>query len=241
MSHLKNQTGHYPTWFYNEFQQVGVDFAEVAQVIAYDRNQSSSGVAAKQKLVTQLGISSGDTVIDFGCGTGTFTVQAALAGAKVYAVDVSQTMLDYARRKAETAGVSESIEFHHGGFLTYEHEAAPVDFIVTQSAFHHLPDFWKTVALLRMVAMLRTGGLFYLWDTVFSFAPAEYQTQIDAWIDRVAKPVGQGWTAQDFAAHVREEYTTFGWILERMLRQAGLTIERANYPSSEYAEYICRK
>jgi len=230
-----------PAWLYDEFQQVGIDFAEAAQVVAYDRNQSASGVATKRQLVTQLGITSGDTVIDFGCGTGTFTIQAALAGAKVYAVDVSQAMLEYAQQQAETIGVAESIEFHHGGFLSYEHEAAPVDFIVTQVALHHLPDFWKSVALLRMAAMLRSGGVFYLWDTVFSFAPAQYQTQIDAWIDRVSRPMGEGWTAQDFATHVREEYTTFGWILERMLKQSGLTIERANYPSSEYAEYFCRK
>jgi len=84
-------------------------------------------------------------------------------------------------------------------------------------------------------------GNFYLWDTMFSFHPTEYQTRIDAWIQRVAKPPGEGWTTDDFATHVREEYTTFSWILERMLTDAGFTVETANYVTLEYAEYVCRK
>lgn len=230
-----------PTWLYNELQQIGTDFEDTAQVAVFDRNQTSSSVAAGQKLIAQLGILAGDTVIDVGCGTGTFTIQAALAGAKVYAVDVSQAMLNHAYEKAKKAGVAGCIEFHRGGFLTYEHQSAPVDFIVTQSALHHLPDFWKAIALLRMASMLRNGGIFYLWDTVFSFPLADYQTHIDTWIEQVAKPADEGWTAQDFETHVREEYTTFGWILERMLRQAGLKIETAEYTNLAYAEYVCRK
>lgn len=89
--------------------------------------------------------------------------------------------------------------------------------------------------------MLKQNGVFYLWDTVFSFPPSEYQTRINRWIQRVAKPPGESWTTHDFETHVREEYTTFGWILERLLTDAGLTIETANYLTSEYAEYVCRR
>lgn len=230
-----------PAWLYSEFQQIGTDFEDAAQVAVYDRNQSSSNPQAEQELLTKLGIASGDTVIDFGCGTGTFAVQAALIGAQVHAVDVSRVMLRYAQQKAEVAGVFDRIQFHHQGFLTYEHDAPPVDFIVTKSALHHLPDFWKMVALLRMALMLKDGGMLYLRDAIFSFDPADYRLRINAWIERVAKPQGEGWTTQDFETHVREEYTTFGWIIEQMLTQAGFEVEIADYPTSEYAEYVCRK
>lgn len=30
---------------------------------------------------------------------------------------------------------------------------------MTRVALHHLPDFWKQVALLRMNAMLKMGGM----------------------------------------------------------------------------------
>lgn len=188
-------------WFYNELQQVGVDFEDKAQVEAYDRNQRSSA-EAEQALIDRLGISQGHIVIDLGTGTGTFAIQAALSGAHVQAVDVSSVMLAYAQQKARSAG-AKNIQFHHSGFLTYEH-TNPADFIVTKAALHHLPDFWKMVAFLRMATMLKDGGILYLQDAVFSFAPSEYRSRINTWIERVAQPTGEGFTASDFEMHVRE-------------------------------------
>ena len=121
-----------PKWFYDEFQQSGVDFEDTAQVEAFDRNQRSSSEQAEQALIEWLGISAGHTVIDLGAGTGTFAIQAGKAGAYVHAVDVSPTMLAYAQKKARAAN-AENVEFHHAGFLTYEHQGNPVDFIVTKN------------------------------------------------------------------------------------------------------------
>jgi len=229
-----------PGWFYNDLQQVGVDFEDTTQVAVYDRNQKSSTPEAEQALIERLGIAAGDTVIDLGTGTGTLAIQAALVGAKVYAVDVSQAMLTYARQKATASGV-ESIEFHHAGFLTYEHQGNLADFIVTKSALHHLPDFWKMVALLRMASMLKAGGILYLRDVVFSFQPGEYRDRLDAWIERAAKPAGEGFTVSDYETHVREEHSTFSWIVEGMLIRAGFKIEVAEYLTPEIAHYICTK
>lgn len=229
-----------PAWFYNDLQQVGVDFDDTAQVAAFDRNQTSSTQEAEQALVKYLGISTGHTVIDFGAGTGTFAIQAALADAYVYAVDVSKTMLALAQKKAYDAN-AKSIEFHHSGFLTYKHKAKLVDFVVTKAALHHLPDFWKMVAFLRMAAMLKDGGVLYLRDVIFSFPPAEYQTHIDAWIEKAAKPAGEGFTTSDFEMHVREEHSTFAWIIEGMLSKVGFKIETVDYISPTTAQYVCRK
>lgn len=230
----------FPGWYYDELKQIGTDFENPAQVAAFDRNQKSSSIEAEQALIKRLGISQGHTVIDIGCGTGTFAISSALVGASVHAVDVSQVMLTYARQKAQSLNVV-NIKFHHTGFLTYEHQADAVDFIVTKSALHHLPDFWKMVALLRIASMLKDDGIFYLRDVIYSFNPAEYQSHINTWIEKVAKPAGEGFTKQDFETHVREEYTTFGWIIEGMLKQAGFEIEVADYFSPTSAQYVCRK
>lgn len=76
---------------------------------------------------------------------------------------------------------------------------------------------------------------------VFSFPPADYEASINQWIRQVAKPEGEGWTAQDFELHVREEYSTFGWIIEEMLIRAGFELVEANYLSPTYAECLCTK
>lgn len=227
------------SWLYDEFRQIGTDFEDSAIVENYDRNQQSATIEKQQALITKLGITAEHTVIDLGCGTGTFATQAALVGATVHAVDVSASMLTHAQRKAQLLGVNR-IQFHHQGFLTYEHVARSADFIVTQAALHHLPDFWKMVAFLRMADMLKIGGVLYLWDAIYSFPPANYQIQINAWIEQAAKPAGVGWTATDFVTHVRDEYTTFSWVIEQMLEQAGFAIEALNRPTSTVSEYVCR-
>lgn len=45
-----------PGWFYNELQQIGVDFEDTAQVEAFDRNHKSSSPEAERSLIQRLGI-----------------------------------------------------------------------------------------------------------------------------------------------------------------------------------------
>ena len=136
----------WPVWYFDEIKQIGVDFEDLEEVAAYDRNQGTSA-EKDRRIVERLGIGSEDVVIEFGCGTGMFALQAALAGADVHAVDVSKVMLEYANRRALEAKVR-SIQFHHAGFLSYEHASGSADFVVTKAAFHHLPDFWKALRSL---------------------------------------------------------------------------------------------
>ncbi len=73
----------FPVWYYDELKQVGVDFEDTAQVELYDNKQKSNTPEVNQALIKRLGISKGNAVIELGCGTGTFAIQAALSGAKV--------------------------------------------------------------------------------------------------------------------------------------------------------------
>ncbi len=143
-------------WTFDEFKQIGVDFADPEQVKTYDARQQTN-IAREKQLVDRLGITADDTVIEFGPGTGAFALAAAATGAHVIAVDISKAMLDYGRSKA--VGLT-NIEFVHGGFLSYKHEGQPANFVVTKFAFHHLPDFWKAIALQRINKMLQKGGTF---------------------------------------------------------------------------------
>ena len=54
-------------------------------------------------------------------------------------------------------------------FLTYDHAGPPADVVDSRHALHHLPDFWKAMALSRIAGMLRSGGVLRLWDVVYAF------------------------------------------------------------------------
>jgi hypothetical protein len=41
-----------------------------------------------------------------------------------------------------------------------------VDAVVTTLALHHLPDFWKGMALKRVHGMLKRGGRLYIHDVI---------------------------------------------------------------------------
>lgn len=228
----------FPKWYYNELEQVGVDFENQTEVEAYDRNQPSNAAEECLELLRSLDIKKNHTVIEFGTATGNFAIEAAKHCSYVHAVDVSRVMLEYAQKKAEKQNIN-NISFHHGGFLSYDHKGKKADFIVTKYAFHHLPDFWKQHALLRMAEMLNPGGKLYIEDVIFSFPPEAYETSINVWIDEVAKPEGKGFTKEQFEMHVREEYSTYAWVLEGMLEKAGFEISERNYISPTYADYLC--
>ena len=225
-------------WRYNELQQIGVNFSSQAEVEAYDQKQGSNSPEACRELLERLGVGAEDRVLEFGAATGNLTIEAAKRCQHAYGVDVSLPMLEYARVKAERAGV-DNVTFAHAGFLSYKHAAPPVDFVVTKFALHHLSDFWKAKALLNIASSLKVGGRLYMQDVIFSFSPQAAEREVEAWIREVT--TYSGFTRAEFEAHMRDEYSTFDWIMDELLKRTGFEILEKNVESSAYAEYLCEK
>jgi hypothetical protein len=82
-----------------------------------------------------------------------------------------------------------------------------------------------------------------LADVVYSFEPAEAEQRIEAWIaETMAGDVEAGWTRAELAEHVRDEHSTFTWLLEPMLVRAGFDIIDADSGASGMdAGYLCRR
>src|SRR5439155_11083228 len=137
-------------WYYNERRQIGLDSA-VASI--YDGHDDSD-VRARAAL-TMLGVQRGWQVADIGCGNGVLAVEAALMGAEVDAVDISPAMLALARIQAKDRKVA--IRTQPAGMLSFAFQPNCYDLIVSEFTLHHLPDFWKVVALARVYAALKAG------------------------------------------------------------------------------------
>jgi len=148
-------------------------------------------------------------------------------------------MLEFARQKVKKRAIK-NIQFYNAGFLTYEHSGEPVDAAVSQLVLHHLPDFWKLIALRRVYSLLKEGGRFSLRDTVYSFEVDGYMDFFDEWVDGIRNTAGDE-TATDVETAVREEYSTLGWIMEGLLERAGFRIDNKEYYEGFMAVYECTK
>src|SRR4029077_13043987 len=115
------------------------------------------------------------------------------------------------------------------------------DFIYSRYALHHLPDFWKALALGRMREMLRVGGVLRLWDVVYDFDPAEAQGRVEAWCATGGETVDGAWSRAELEDHVRDEHSTFTWLLEPMFERCGFQIaERECSQDGIFASYVLR-
>jgi len=230
-----------PNWFYDETKHSGVDYSDPAQVAVYDdRHQKFRDYKKEAEAILRaVKIEPEDTVIDLGVGTGAFSLNAAPHCKTIYAVDVSPVMLAYTRQKAELAGLT-NLVFCQGGFLTYEHQGPKVDAVVSVAVLHHLPDFWKFVGLGRVAKMLRPGGRFYLFDVVFPSDLKDYETRFGNWISSMTRMVGADF-ATEAEAHIRDEYSTYDWVMEGYLTRAGFLIDETNYTDGYNATYLCTK
>ncbi len=225
----------------DELAHAGPEHLDEGFIAGYDRKQGYPDPAADIAAFEAHGLGRGSAVADLGAGTGQFAIPAAARFGRVTAVDVSPVMLDALRAKA-AATLSPAdlprLECVRGGFLSYS-PAGPVDGVYTRNALHQLPDFWKVTALRRIAAMLRPGGVLRLLDLAYDFSPGETDAVFADWFASAATDPAQGYTAADYAEHIRTEYSTFRWLLEPMLAATGFEIADAGYARRLYCAYTC--
>jgi SAM-dependent methyltransferase len=220
-------------WWPDEVAHSGHEHLDPEYVATFDR-KSPTDWSVTVEALSELGVGPTSTVIDIGAGTGAFAVAVRRQVGRVVAVDASPAMVSWMRARG--------IEAIQGGFLTYEHDGGLVDLVHSRNALHHLPDFWKAVALDRLAQMLKPGGTLILMDIVYSFDPSEADTVIERWLEAAPTDSVEGWTAPELAEHVRTEQSTFSWLLESILDRVGFEVTARCYSESRvYASYVCRR
>jgi SAM-dependent methyltransferase len=233
-----SRAGSTPGWWLDELGHAGDEHLDAGYVAGYDR-KAGTDPAVELEVLLGLGLDETSTLVDLGAGTGGLALAAAPLCRRVVAVDVSPAMLAALRARVEHLRLT-NVECVRAGFLTYAHEGEPADFVSSRNALHHLPDFWKGIALRRVAAILRPGGVLRLRDLVYAFEPAEAERVIEAWVAGGTARPEDGWTRPELETHVREEHSTYDWLLEPMLRHAGFDVREAIVsPTRTYAAYTC--
>ena len=142
----------------------------------------------------------GMTVLELGCGTGTFTGELARSGADVVAIDVSPELLEIARANCSAPNIQYQIQNAYA--LSYSQGA--FDSVVGSSVLHHLEI---KEALRDIYRVLKPGGTIYFTEPNMLNPQIAIQKNIP-WIKR---KLGDS----------PDETAFFRWPLQRLLEQTG--------------------
>jgi ubiquinone/menaquinone biosynthesis C-methylase UbiE len=224
----------------DELAHAGPEHLDPAFVAGYDRKQGYPDPADDLAIFEGHGLDGTSGVLDFGAGSGQFALAAAQRFGHVTAIDVSPAMVAMLRERAQAAGLA-NLACVRAGFLSYQHPGPPVDGVYTRNALHQLPDFWKAMALDRIARMMRPGGVLRLRDLIYDFRPSQAAGVFRGWLDHAATDPADGYTSADYAEHIRTEFSTYRWLLEPVIAEAGFEIMTTDFSGKLYGAYTCIK
>ncbi|WP_375307428.1 class I SAM-dependent methyltransferase [Bradyrhizobium sp. A11] len=219
-------------WYYNERNRMGIGPAVASIYDAHDDADLRARAALKM-----LGVQRGWRIADIGCGNGVLATEAALMGAEVDAIDISPAMLALAEIYARDRKAP--VRTQSAGLLSFAYRPESYDLVVSEFTLHHLPDFWKAVAMSRIFRALKPGATFYLRDIVYTAMPDAIERDVEQWADFQIK--NHDFARESVVTHMRDEYSTFGWVMERMLTDVGFTLVSADYHGPMHGTYLLRK
>jgi ubiquinone/menaquinone biosynthesis C-methylase UbiE len=137
-------------------------------------------------------IREGDTVVDFGCGPGFFTLpMAEIVGARgrVVAVDLQAAMLERLERRAVRRGLTARIRTHQCAADTIG-EVEPADFALAFFMVHEVPDVARFLAVARHI--LKPGGRMLLVEPNGHVSAPAFEETVrlarEAGLDPVSRP-----------------------------------------------------
>jgi len=142
----------------------------------------------------------GMTVLELGCGTGSFTRELARSGADVVAIDVSPELLEMAKANCSAPNVQYQIQNAYA--LTYSE--GTFDSVVGSSVLHHLEI---EAALRKIYRVLKPRGTILLTEPNMLNPQIAIQKNV-LWIKR---KLGDS----------PDETAFFRWPLRRLLEQIG--------------------
>ena len=168
-------------WLIDEVAHAGAEHLDPACVVAYDRK---AGFDPTNDLVVlrNHGLGKTSTLLDLGAGTGLFALAAAeRVGSRRRGRCVPGDAGRPPGARHRTGPLQSRVRPRRVPQLR-AHGIARRRRIHTRNALHHLPDFWKAIALGRIAQMLKPRGILRVRDLNYDFQPSDANIVLDGWL-----------------------------------------------------------
>jgi len=134
--------------------------------LRFDNSQKQFEAASKEIISkSKEYLSANDHVLDFGCATGTKTLELAGLIKHIHGLDISAEMISEAMKKKSKATVT-NVTFLQGTIFNEDLEKASFDKIIAYSILHLVEASEKVIR--RIYELLKPGGLFISETACFS-------------------------------------------------------------------------
>ena len=136
------------------------------------------------KVFKQVGIQSGESVLDAACGVGVFALRAAQAGADVVGIDIASNLIAQAKERARKANMS--VQFDEGDVESLPYDNASFDTVFSQFGIIFTPR--PDLSVSEIARVLKPDGRIIL----FCWTPMSWVGQLMQVVGRHAPPPPNG-------------------------------------------------
>lgn len=128
-------------------------------------------IRIKSQLVAQLDPKNNESILDFGCGTGTLTmmIKKAKPNCMVSGIDVDPQVLKIAQSKARLENTD--INFIEYDAITLPFVDESIDKVAASLVLHHLSTVEKYIAFKGIYRVLKKGGELHILDISVPVSP----------------------------------------------------------------------
>ncbi len=206
------------------------DYGEIAAIFAKCKadHQSAEWRLGYTATLVALGLPKGSTVLDFGCGAGTFSTVLSQSGLTVTGVDTSQEMIEEARKRDPEGEYK-----HYRGLLGELLKGRRFDAICATFSFCTIPDTELRYILKDIRSLLKKGGELIVLDPNHEqahgvkYATLEYHPKEGVKSgDLVSVTLKRNGDEVRLDGDIYRTHTDYRWLLE----STGFIVQRMDEP-----------
>ncbi len=220
------------------FDEISAEYTAVYDTPAYDSLRSYI-FSSRKKYVCKFLAPTMGRILDIGCGPGVFTEELLDKAGEVYGIDISEAMVETAKRRIEGQGIENRVHFSKGDIEALDLQDGFFDAVICIGVLEYLRD--DNLALKELFRVLKKGG-----ELVVSVPNITSPfTLIDIAFARIARKIMRSYCAPStynirmkkslfFRDNIIDRYYT-PWNFTRQLRQHGFKVMDCLFHTCRFA------